>query len=122
MVVDLQPDGDLLFDAGALWVAAKYELPMLMVMVNNRAYNNDWNHQLAMADRRSTPRSDAEIGITISDPAVDFATLARSFGWHADGPVTDLAELPAALKRAAAVVQAGQPALVDVVCWPERAR
>jgi acetolactate synthase-1/2/3 large subunit len=120
LVVDLQPDGDLLFDAGALWVAAKYDLPMLTVMVNNRAYNNDWNHQLAMADRRSTPRADAEIGITIDDPAVDFAMLARSFGWHAEGPVTELDVLPAALERAAAVVQTGRPALVDVVCWPER--
>lgn len=120
LVVDLQPDGDLLFDASALWVAAKYELPMLTVMVNNRAYNNDWVHQLTMADLRSTPRDDARVGITIDDPAVDFAGLARSFGWYADGPVTALDELPAALKRAADVVLAGRPALVDVVCWPER--
>src|SRR5262249_43620746 len=38
VVVDIQPDGDLMFDAGALWVAAKYEIPMLVVMHNNRAY------------------------------------------------------------------------------------
>jgi thiamine pyrophosphate-dependent acetolactate synthase large subunit-like protein len=121
LVVDLQPDGDLLFDASALWVAAKYDLPMLAVMVNNRAYNNDWNHQLAMADRRSTPREAAEVGITIDDPAVDFATLATSFGWHAEGPVTDVDALPAALERAVEVVRSGRPALLDVVCWPERA-
>ncbi|MDT5126107.1 MAG: acetolactate synthase large subunit [Mycobacterium sp.] len=121
LVVDLQPDGDLLFDASALWVAAKYDLPMLAVMVNNRAYNNDWNHQLAMADRRSTPREAAEVGITIDDPAVDFATLATSFGWHAEGPVTDVDALPAALERAVKVVRSGRPALLDVVCWPERA-
>lgn len=120
LVVDLQPDGDLLFDASALWVAAKYHLPMLTVMVNNRAYNNDWNHQLTMADVRSTPRDDAEIGITIDDPPVDFATLARSFGWHAEGPIARLDDLPTALERAAKVVLAGEPALVDVVCWPER--
>ncbi len=29
-------------DAGALWVAAKYEIPLLIVMFNNRAYYNDW--------------------------------------------------------------------------------
>src|SRR5262249_19651000 len=38
IVVDIQPDGDLMFDAGALWVAAKYQIPMLVVMHNNRAY------------------------------------------------------------------------------------
>jgi len=42
IVVNIQPDGDLMFDAGALWVAAKYQIPMLIVMHNNRAYYNDW--------------------------------------------------------------------------------
>ena len=49
VVVDIQPDGDLMFDAGALWVAAKYQIPLLVVMFNNRAYYNDWEHQLRMA-------------------------------------------------------------------------
>ena len=49
IVVDIQPDGDLMFDAGALWVAAKYQIPMLVVMHNNRAYYNDWEHQIRMA-------------------------------------------------------------------------
>ena len=49
LVVDIQPDGDLMFDAGALWIAAKYKIPMLVVMHNNRAYYNDWEHQIRMA-------------------------------------------------------------------------
>ena len=32
LVVDMQPDGDLMFDAGAMWVAAKHRIPMLVVM------------------------------------------------------------------------------------------
>src|SRR6185436_4424587 len=48
LVVDMQPDGDLMFDAGALWVAAKHRIPMLVVMYNNRAYYNDWEHQIRM--------------------------------------------------------------------------
>jgi acetolactate synthase-1/2/3 large subunit len=31
LVVDIQPDGDLMFDAGALWTAAQMHLPMLVV-------------------------------------------------------------------------------------------
>ena len=31
LVVDIQPDGDLMFDVGALWVASRYRLPMLVV-------------------------------------------------------------------------------------------
>ena len=49
IVVDINPDGDLMFDAGALWIAAKYQIPMLVVMHNNRAYYNDWEHQIRMA-------------------------------------------------------------------------
>ena len=51
LVVDIQPDGDLMFDVGALWVASRYRLPMLVVMYNNRAYYNDWEHQ--ERDRRT---------------------------------------------------------------------
>src|SRR5436305_1909814 len=33
LVVDLQPDGDLMFDLGALWIAAYHRIPLLAVMV-----------------------------------------------------------------------------------------
>ena len=36
-LVDMQPDGDLTFDAGALWAAAKHRIPMLAGMDDNRA-------------------------------------------------------------------------------------
>ncbi|MPZ96309.1 MAG: thiamine pyrophosphate-binding protein [Propionibacteriales bacterium] len=117
LVVDLQPDGDLMFDAGALWVASYYQIPMLVVMFNNRAYYNDWEHQERLARQRGTPLERAHIGMEIDNPAPDFAALARSFSWHAEGPVTDPAEVRAAVQRAADHVQAtGLPALVDVVC------
>jgi benzoylformate decarboxylase/acetolactate synthase-1/2/3 large subunit len=60
------------------------------------------------------------VGIVIEDPAPDFATLARSFGWHATGPVIDPAQVAAEVRRAAEVVMTtGQPALVDIVCSPD---
>jgi acetolactate synthase-1/2/3 large subunit len=94
LVVDLQPDGDLMFDAGALWVAAKHRIPMLVVMYNNRAYYNDWEHQIRMAKLRGTPLERAYIGMDMDDPPADIA---------------------AALRRAIARVKAGQPALVDTI-------
>lgn len=120
LVVDLQPDGDLMFDAGALWVAAHHRIPMLVVMVNNRAYNNDWVHQKTMARERDNPIERASVGITIEDPAPDFAGLARSFGWHARGPVERAEDVAAAVAEAIAeIVSTGRPALVDVVCSPD---
>ncbi len=115
VVVDIQPDGDLMFDAGALWVAANQRLPLLVVMYNNRAYYNDWEHQIRMARQRGTPVENAWIGQAINDPPPDFAALARSFGWHAEGPIEDPAQVGGALRRALEVVKRGQPALVDTV-------
>jgi acetolactate synthase-1/2/3 large subunit len=115
LVVDIAPDGDLMFDAGALWVAAKHELPMLVVMFNNRAYYNDWEHQIRMARVRGTPMERANIGMDMRGPAPDFAGLARSMGWYAEGPIESGAELAPALRRAIKQVKDGKPALLDAI-------
>lgn len=116
LVVDIQPDGDLLYDPGALWTAARYRLPMLAVMYNNRAYYNDWEHQIRMAEQRGTPPENARIGMEIDDPAPDFAALARAFGWYAEGPIDDPRAVRPALERALAVVKRERrPALVDTI-------
>ena len=116
LIVGIQPDGDLLFDPGALWTAANLKLPLLLVMYNNRAYYNDWEHQLRVADKRGTDKAKANIGMDLSDPAPDFAMLARSFGWYGEGPIEQPADIAPALKRAiAAIKQEGRPALVDTI-------
>jgi acetolactate synthase-1/2/3 large subunit len=120
LVVDLQPDGDLMFDLGALWIAAYHELPLLVVMFNNRAYYNDWEHQERIARHRGTPIERAYIGMEIDKPAPDFAAVARALGWHAEGPIEDPDAVRDAVRRAAdVVVGRRRPALVDVVCQPE---
>ena len=102
LVVDFQPDGDLMFDAGALWVAVKHKIPMLIVMYNNRAYYNDWEHQIRMARLRGTPIERAHIGMDLEGPNVDFAGLAKSMGWYAEGPIEHGKDVGPALKRAIA--------------------
>ena len=117
LVVDLQPDGDLMFDLGALWIAAYHRIPMLAVMFNNRAYYNDWEHQERIARHRGTDISRAYIGMEIDKPAPDFAAVARGLGWHGEGPIDDPDQVQAAVRRAAEIVAAERrPALVDVVC------
>ncbi|HLM34237.1 MAG TPA: thiamine pyrophosphate-binding protein [Gaiellaceae bacterium] len=117
LVVDLQPDGDLMFDLGALWIAAYHRLPMLAVMFNNRAYYNDWEHQERIAHHRGTDVERAYIGMEIDKPAPDFAATARALGWHGDGPIEDPDAVQAAVRRAAEIVMSERrPALVDVVC------
>ena len=115
LVVDIQPDGDLMFDAGALWVAAKHKIPMLVVMHNNRAYFNDWEHQVRMAKLRKTDVNKAHIGMDLFGPEPDFAGLARSMGWYAEGPIDKAKDVGPALRRAIERVRQGQPALLDTI-------
>ena len=101
-------------------MAAYYEIPLLVVMFNNRAYYNDWVHQERIARQRRDAHRERAIGMEIDNPAPDFAGIARSFGWYAEGPITDPADIEKAVQRAAEYVQStGKPALVDVVCQPK---
>jgi acetolactate synthase-1/2/3 large subunit len=118
LVIDIQPDGDLMFDAGALWSAAKNKIPMLIVMYNNRAYYNDWEHQIRVAHHRGTPVERAYIAQDIAGPSPDFATMAKSMGWYAEGPIEKPEAIAPALCRAIAQVKAGTPALLDTVLRP----
>ncbi|AFP30256.1 thiamine pyrophosphate-binding protein [Marinobacter sp. BSs20148] len=115
VVVALQPDGDLMFDAGALWTAAKHEIPLLILMFNNRAYFNDWEHQIRMAKLRGTDEAKAHIGMDLFGPDPDFATIAQGMGCYGEGPITKPADVGPAIRRALAEVKKGRPALVDII-------
>lgn len=115
VVVALQPDGDLMYDAGALWTAAKHEIPLLIIMFNNRAYFNDWEHQVRMAKQRGTDEAKAHIGMDLFGPDPDFATIAQGMGCYGEGPITRPADVGPAIRRALAEVKKGRPALVDIV-------
>jgi thiamine pyrophosphate-dependent acetolactate synthase large subunit-like protein len=115
IVVNLQPDGDLLYCSSALYTAAHERLPLLMVMLNNHSYYNSEEHGLRMAEHRGRPAERAGIGTRPEGPAVDFATVARGFGIASAGPITSVEDLPRALATAVEAVSSGEPYLLDVV-------
>lgn len=114
LVVDIQGDGDLLYTPSALWTLAKYELPVLVIINNNRAYLNSLNHARQIGRRRGHKEM-VEVGTSINEPDVDFGDLARAFGVWAERPVRQTSELKRSIARAIDVVGGGRPALVDVV-------
>jgi len=116
--VSIQNDGDLMYAPGVLWTAAHHKVPLLSVMHNNRAYHQEVMHLQRMANRHQRGITTAEIGTTLKDPFIDYATLARGMGVHGEGPITDPKDLGPALARALDVVSRGEPALVDVVTQP----
>jgi thiamine pyrophosphate-dependent acetolactate synthase large subunit-like protein len=118
--VCIQNDGDLMYAPGALWTAAHHRIPLLLVMHNNRAYHQEVMHIQRMANRRqrAVEAASAGVGTVITDPNIDYATLARSMGLYGEGPISDPRDLGPALKRAVERVERGETALVDVVTQP----
>jgi thiamine pyrophosphate-dependent acetolactate synthase large subunit-like protein len=116
--VSIQNDGDLMYAPGVLWTAAHHKIPLLSVMHNNRAYHQEVMHLQRMANRHQRGITTAGIGTTLTNPFIDYATVARGMGVHGEGPITDPKDLGPALARALDVVSRGEPALVDVVSQP----
>ncbi len=117
LVINIQSDGDMLFTPSALWTAAHYKLPLLVVMFNNRSYYNDAEHnRLVAAARGRDPDTAFRIGGDITDPAVDFGKMAQSYGLYGAGPVTSPGEIRNAVEEALKVVMKDRkPALVDII-------
>jgi thiamine pyrophosphate-dependent acetolactate synthase large subunit-like protein len=112
-------DGDFLQGATALWTAAHYEIPVLVIVANNRSNYNDEVHQEAVARERNRPVENKWIGMRLAEPHVDIAGLARVQGVAAE-TVSEVGELADALERAIRTVEAGKPYLLDLVIEPSQ--
>ncbi len=111
-------DGDFLMGVTALWTAAHYRIPLLMVIANNRSFFNDELHQERVARMRNRPVENRWIGQRISEPDIDLAAMARAQGAQGFGPVTTIADLGPTFDKAIAAVEAGAVAVVDVRVEP----
>ena len=120
IVVGIMGDGEFLGASPALWTAAHYNIPLLMVVANNRSYFTDEIQQETVARERKRPTANRWIGQRIDDPPVDIAGMARDFGVAAEGPIVKAGDLFAALERGIAAVECGKPYLVDVLVDPSR--
>ena len=111
-------DGDFIQGVTALWTAARYKIPALFVIANNRSNFNDEIHQEATAKVRGRPPENRWIGQRIDDPAIDIAGLARAQGVEAEGPVETWGALGPAIDKGLAAVADGRPYLIDVRVEP----
>ena len=108
-------DGDYLMGVNAFWTAANAQIPMLLVVCNNRSFFNDELHQERVARQRQRPIENRWIGQRISNPAPDLAMMARGQGLKGIGPVEDVAELERVLIDAMEAVKNGETVVVDVI-------
>src|SRR2546425_3026513 len=118
LTVNIQSDGDLNYAPGVLWTAAHHQIPLLSVMHNNRSYHQERMFVADMAARAQRDVSRVGIGNDISNPNIDYATMAKAYGMYGAGPIENPNDLGPAIKKAIEVVKRGEPALVDVVMQP----
>jgi benzoylformate decarboxylase len=105
-------DGSLMFGPQALWTMARYEVPVLTVVWNNRNYQTVRHAYHALGGRSA--ETGRYPGTFLGDPDIDFTALARSMGVEGE-LVAEPKDLRAALRRATRATRAGRPYLLDVL-------
>ena len=105
-VICFAGDGDFLMSGQELATAVQYDLPIVVLVVDNGMYGTIRMHQ----ERQFPGRV---VGTDLVNP--DFAAYAESFGAHGEN-VTRTDEFPDALERALA---AGRPAVLALQIDPE---
>ena len=118
LAVAICGDGDFMMGCSALWTATHYNIPLLIVVANNRSFFNDELHQERVARVRNRPIENRWVGQRISEPEIDLAGIARAQGAQGFGPVTKATNLGAVFAKAIAAVEAGAVAVVDVRVEP----
>jgi thiamine pyrophosphate-dependent acetolactate synthase large subunit-like protein len=113
--VALLGDGDTMMGVNALWTAANAQIPMLVIVCNNRSFFNDEVHQERVARQRERPVENKWIGQRIGNPDPDLGMMARGQGLQGYGPIETVAELEALLPKVIADVRGGAGVVVDVV-------
>ena len=122
LTVAVMGDGDALMSVNAFWTAARYGIPLITIIANNRSYYNDELHQEGVARTRGRNPANRWIGQSLDHPAPDLARLAEAQGMAASGPIRDRDALRAAIERAVATARGGAPFLVDVHIDPGAGR
>jgi thiamine pyrophosphate-dependent acetolactate synthase large subunit-like protein len=118
LTIGVLGDGDYLMGVNALWTASHFEIPVMILVADNRSYYNDEMHQERVAQMRSRPPQNRWIGQRIDDPRVDLVAMARAQGFASEDPVSTTEALARALKKGAEIVAKGGRYFIDSVVQP----
>jgi len=118
LTININSDGDLNYAPGVLWTAAHHKIPLLTLVHNNRGYHQERMYVQMVANKQNRGIDRSHIGTSFTDPFINYAKMAETYGMYSEGPISDPKDLGPALKRSIARVKAGEPALIDVVTQP----
>jgi benzoylformate decarboxylase len=112
-VVTLLGDGAFMFgQAEALWTMSRYDIPVAVIVLNNRSYNEP--RQRIMAKMGKTGETGKDMACYLGNPDVDFAKIASGFGIKGE-VVANPVDVKPALERAIKSTRDGRPYLLDVL-------
>ncbi len=112
-VVSLQGDGGFLFgQIEALWSASRYDVPIIIVIFNNRCYNETRVRMLGRRGRQAQEQKD--MLSYLGDPNVDYAQVANAFGIKGE-KVSTPDQIQPAMERAVRTTREGRPYLIDAL-------
>ncbi len=112
MTISVVGDGDYMMACNAYWTAAHMEIPMIVVVANNRSYYNDVAHQERMAIVRDRPVENKFIGQEMDNPPIDLVAIAKAQGLDGEQVETS-GDFAAALLRAEAAFNKGRAYVID---------
>jgi acetolactate synthase I/II/III large subunit len=112
-VVSLVGDGAFMFGQfEALWSMARYEVPVITIVLNNRSYNEP--RQRIMGKMGKQGQTGKDMACYLGNPDVDFARAASAFGIKGE-VVTNPGDIRPALDRAIKATRDGKPYILDMV-------
>jgi thiamine pyrophosphate-dependent acetolactate synthase large subunit-like protein len=113
-------DGDYLMGCSALWTAARYKIPVLVIVANNASFFNDEVHQERVANARGRPVENKWIGMRLDDPLPDIGKISEGLGMKVlGGQVTKRSALKSTLEEAVKRVKEGKESIVvDIRVMP----
>jgi thiamine pyrophosphate-dependent acetolactate synthase large subunit-like protein len=111
-VVSVVGDGSFCFSGPQpLWSQARYQAPVLNVVLNNRSYNNERNRIWGFGGRQF--KTGRDMTCYIGSPDVDYVKAAGAFGVEGE-VVAAPGEVRPAILRAQRVIADGRPYLLDI--------
>jgi acetolactate synthase-1/2/3 large subunit len=114
-VIAVSGDGFYMFGtpAPALWAAAHYKKPFLIVIYQNRSYTTATTRLNTAYPDAFAKRQDFDYQGGYFDPPIDFAREAEAAGAYGEN-VRDPADIRAALARGREQIRRGVPAVISV--------
>jgi thiamine pyrophosphate-dependent acetolactate synthase large subunit-like protein len=116
-VVAVQGDGGFLFgQSETLWSIARYEAPMLIVIMNNRLYNESRDRN--MLNGGPLYEAGKDFNGYLGDPNVEFTRIAEAYGLKGE-KVKTAGDLAPALQRCLKSMRDGKAVLLDIDIAPD---